>query len=487
MKKRLVWLATASVLLAGVWTFAAWSAGERLQAVVQQAVEHANQTGDVKIVLTNYDRALFSSRFSLQFFGLLGAAAQPVVQVEGRLQHGPFPWQRLAAGQLKPVLAAGDFDLRHDVGLLAQLPLKEPAAPMQSVAVLNFDGSLDYRVELPGLDARLPSGQHLQTSVIAISGTQQPDASDFPLQVQLESLRIGNPEGGAATAIKNVTLDAALHTGELGWPLGEVRGTVGELRQQLDSPFGPVPLTARQAQFTLRSSEQAPSLDVSLEVDSGESLKIGPNSIGLISAQLAAERLRVNEIQQVLEIYLQPGGPTGQGRDPATRQQFANSLVQVVDEQPSLSLQHFSWRTLAGNSNGDVSLGLMPGRQAALPATVKEASVDFSLVPVFSSQLSFSKAALLETAEAIVQASPQGALAAPADKAMMRDQLILHWVESAFAVGVVWQGPETLESRLSFGADHRLRVNGNLLPPDDEDQAILWLLGLLPSVNVVLK
>ncbi len=487
MKKKLLLLATTSMLLAGAWTFAAWTAGERLQATLQQAVERANQRGDAKVVLTRYDRALFSSRFRLQVSGLLGAADQPVVQVEGRLQHGPFPWQRLAAGQLKPVLAAGDFDLRHYVGLLARLPLEEPAAPMQSVAVLNFDGSLDYRVELPGLDARLPSGQRLETSAIAISGTQQPDVSDFPFQARLESLSIVDPQGATLMAIKNVTLDATLRQGELGWPLGQVRGQIGELRQQLDSPFGPVPLTARQVQFTLRSSELAPTLDLSLEVDSGESLKIGQNSIGLISAQLAAERLRVNEIQQVLEIYLQPREPAGQGRDHATRQQFANSLVQVVDEQPSLSLQHFSWRTLAGNSGGVISLKLMPDRQNASLATVRDSAVDFSLVPEFSAQLSFAKAALFETAETIVQASPRGALATPADRYLMAKELIRSWLKPPMAVGLAWFGRETLESKLRFGADKKLYVNGHLLPEDDDVRAVMWLIGLLPSVDVVQK
>ncbi len=79
MKKKLLLLATTSMLLAGAWTFAAWTAGERLQATLQQAVERANQRGDAKVVLTRYDRALFSSRFRLQVSGLLGAADQPVV------------------------------------------------------------------------------------------------------------------------------------------------------------------------------------------------------------------------------------------------------------------------------------------------------------------------------------------------------------------------------------------------------------------------
>ncbi|SHM05043.1 Uncharacterized conserved protein YdgA, DUF945 family [Pseudomonas punonensis] len=487
MKKKIVFLAATSVFLVGAWTFAAWNAGERLQSAMQQAMARANTGTGTTVVLKDYNRSLFSSRFSLQVSGLPGAAGQPPVEVEGHFGHGPFPWQRLAAGQLEPVLAAGEVDLPHSTGLLAQLPLSDPAAAIGGAAVLNFDGSLDYRVELPALNGSLPSGQRLEASTISISGTQQPGASDFPLQAQLESLRIVNPQGEVALATKNVTLDAALRKGELGWPLGEVRIKVGELRQLLDSPFGPVPLTARQAQFTLRTSEQAPSLDVSLEVDSGESLKIGQNSIGLISAQLSAERLRVNEIRQVLEIYLQPGEPAGQERDPATRQQFADSLVRVVEEQPSLALQRFSWRTLAGNSGGGASLGLMPSRQSDSPATVREKSVNFTLVPVFSAQLSFSKAALLEAAEAVVQASPRGALAAPADKTLMRNELIRHWIESPLAAGVVWQEQETLESELSFGADHRLRVNGETLPLDDEDHAIIWLLGLLPAVNAVLK
>lgn len=487
MKKKAVFLASTSVLVAGAWAFAAWTAGERLQVAVQQAVARANVGGGAKVVLTDYNRSLFSSHFSVQVSGLPGAADQPPVEIDGHFGHGPFPLQRLAAGQLTPVLAAGEAYLPHKTGLLAQLPLSDPAAAIGGAAVLHVDGSLDYRVELPALNGQLPSGQRLETSAISISGTQQPDASDFPLQAQLESLRIVNLQGEGAMVINNLSLDAVLRNGELGWPLGEVRGQVGELRQQLDSPFGPVPLTARQAQFTMRSSEQAPTLDLALEIDSGESLKIGQNSIGLISAQLSAQHLRINEIRQVLEIYLQRGEPAGQGRDPATRQQFADSLVQVVEEQPSLSLERFSWRTLAGNSGGSVSLELMPDRQNASPATVKDKTVNFSLLPVFSAQLSFSNAALYEAADAVVQASPRGALTAPVDRQLMTKELIRYWVKPPLAVGVAWLEPDTLESKLSFGADKRLHVNGQPLPEDDDVRAIMWLVGLLPAVDVVQK
>lgn len=487
MKKKVAFLVTAGLLAAGAWTFVAWSSGERLQIAVQQAVARANSDGGATVVLKDYSRSLFSSRFSLQVSGLFGAADQPPVEIEGHFGHGPFPWLRLAAGQLKPVLAAGEVDVRHDLGLLAHLPLKDPEAAMVGAAVLHFDGSLDYHVELPELSCQLPSGQRLETSAISISGTRQPDASDFPLQARLESLRIVDPKGLAAVTVEDVTLDAALRKGELGWPLGEVRIKVGELQQQLDSPFGLVPLTARQATVILRSSEQAPTLDLALEIDSGESLKIGQNSIGLISAQLSAQHLRINEIRQVLEIYLQPGEPAGQGRDPATRQQFADSLVQVVEEQPSLSVERFSWRTLAGNSGGNISLELMPDRQNASPASVKDKAVNFSLVPVFSAQLSFSNAALYEAADAVVQASPRGALTAPVERELMTKELIRYWVKPPLAVGVAWLEPDTLESKLSFGADKRLHVNGQPLSADDDVRAIMWLAGLLPAVDVVQK
>ena len=169
MKKKAVFLATTSVLIAGAWAFAAWTAGERLQVAVQQAVARANAGGGAKVVLTDYNRSLFSSHFSVQVSGLPGAADQPPVEIDGHFGHGPFPLQRLAVGQLKPVLAAGEAYLPHKTGLLAQLPLSDPAAAIGGAAVLHVDGSLDYRVELPALNGQLPSGQRLETSAISLS------------------------------------------------------------------------------------------------------------------------------------------------------------------------------------------------------------------------------------------------------------------------------------------------------------------------------
>jgi len=98
MKKKAVFLATTSVLIAGAWAFAAWTAGERLQVAVQQAVARANAGGGAKVVLTDYNRSLFSSHFSVQVSGLPGAADQPPVEIDGHFGHGPFPLQRLAVG-----------------------------------------------------------------------------------------------------------------------------------------------------------------------------------------------------------------------------------------------------------------------------------------------------------------------------------------------------------------------------------------------------
>ncbi|GLX13804.1 hypothetical protein Pstr01_20430 [Pseudomonas straminea] len=95
--------------------------------------------------------------------------------------------------------------------------------------------------------------------------------------------------------------------------------------------------------------------------------------------------------------------------------------------------------------------------------------------------------ALFETAETIVQASPRGALATPADRDLMAKELIRSWLKPPMAVGLAWFGRETLESKLRFGADKKLYVNGHLLPEDDDVRAVMWLIGLLPSVDVVQK
>ena len=94
---------------------------------------------------------------------------------------------------------------------------------------------------------------------------------------------------------------------------------------------------------------------------------------------------------------------------------------------------------------------------------------------------------MYEAADAVVQASPRGALTAPVDRQLMTKELIRYWVKPPLAVGVAWLEPDTLESKLSFGADKRLHVNGQPLPEEDDVRAIMWLLGLLPAVDVVQK
>lgn len=160
MKKRV--LAGGVVLaLAAIWTGTAWYTGKRIEDRLAQDVQaldvQAQRLGKklgipVALELLSFERGVFSStaRFGLKVTTRSGddPARERDFQFAGKVDHGPFPASRLAAGQFAPAMAAGLVQMAPTPDASGWFEAAGGAAPVSARFVLGYDRDVSGGLDL---------------------------------------------------------------------------------------------------------------------------------------------------------------------------------------------------------------------------------------------------------------------------------------------------------------------------------------------------
>jgi len=147
------------VVLAALYTGVAWFVGKRAQSVVEQTVAQGNarltqmfgeSSSAGLATIADYQRGVFSSqlRYVLDMTDMsLGNTddAPRTVEFQIHLQHGPFPWDLVRAGELIPHLVYGQIRLLPTAWTQAWFDV---AGENTLTAQMRMDFSQDGRVDV---------------------------------------------------------------------------------------------------------------------------------------------------------------------------------------------------------------------------------------------------------------------------------------------------------------------------------------------------
>ena len=156
----------AIVVVAGVaWAGASWYTGTRVEAELNQSIERANaQILEVapewagKFSLASFEKGVFSSqaRYLLTLPDVMakkpaaGAAASPAkmheIVIVDRIEHGPFPLSRIAAGGLTPVMATSNFELERNASVEEWFKHTNGAVPLSGLVEATNDETCSWHV-----------------------------------------------------------------------------------------------------------------------------------------------------------------------------------------------------------------------------------------------------------------------------------------------------------------------------------------------------
>ncbi|MBD1550032.1 YdgA family protein [Pseudomonas typographi] len=382
-------LGAAVVIVVGVAAIGgAWYTGTRIEPLLNEQVANINQqlapalAGQglsANVALVSFERHVFSSEahyvVTVQSPDLNGGAPA-ALNVAEHIEHGPFPWSRLKALDVLPVMASSQFTLQRSGELQPWFDLTHGAVPISGQATLGYDQAVNASLQVLPLRWADPRG------TLAFSGLNahvEGNAEGKKLQVtaaldHLDALLHG-PEGDAHLQLQGVTLKSGGLKGQSGFYLGtsEVQAASGLLALPNE------PAVALEGFLGVGSLEEIDgklkgSTDYTLA-----SLQVGGKPIGSLQMRWVIDRFDAAATQELITLYqnkLQPqaqaaaeaGVPFTPQLSPADQLLVQASALRLLAGQPHIALENVGLKTANGESHFSLALDLAKPADLNQPA-----------------------------------------------------------------------------------------------------------------------
>ena len=374
----------AVVIVAAATTGIAWYTGTQVEPLLRQQVAEGNQQLKAALVgvpvtaaleLTGFERRLFTS--TAHFVTTVQATdfnqGQPLrIEAVADIEHGPFPWSRVKALKLLPVMIAANVQVQGPPALRQLLGMPDGQPPLAVYTTAHYGGTLDGRYQLvPG---QWPIGQDtLRYSGVegTFDGTQ--DGKRLELDTRLDSL-----EYTFGTDLTLQISGVSLHTGgvrgESGFYLGNTQ--MQAERQRFSGP-GKLPFEMQNITVLGSLEELGGKLKGSADYRIGQSV-IGDKPIGSAQMRWVFDNLDIAASREMAAFYEEVMAPqmvaASEAQQPFTPQltpqqqaRWQASLDRLLSGRPHIELQPLGLKTANGESHLSIALDLTKPASPDLP------------------------------------------------------------------------------------------------------------------------
>lgn len=440
MKKTLGVVCGLAVAVAAVHTAGAWYTGKQLPGVLEQGIAQSNlqmqkslessgATGRLELV--SLEQHLFSSvaryTFTVKTSELAGDANSLNVTLVDRIEHGPFPWSRVKAFKLMPVMAASNSSIEKDATTADWFALTGDVSPVQAEFSMAYDQSYDGTVKVLPIDVVKDSGS------FKFAGFTLDMSGDFEgKRVKLDG-KMGDvlatiikpQEPPVKLEFKGANLLADLTLTPYDFYEGQADVTLGAMA----FTFGPA-----QTALTIDGMEQLNTYKLNGDkVDAKSSYKVNQVTydnkvVGSGQIVMAFNRVDVPALQALVAIYekhmpsLQLAAITGQTPEvnltPEEATLMQAELLKLLAGNPQVALEDLSLKTANGESRFNLTIDLAKPSSADLPPD----QMARELVQKLQSSLLLSKPMIGDLAA--LQASLQGQDEAQVKQAAMAGEMV---------------------------------------------------------------
>ncbi|AVH34897.1 DUF945 domain-containing protein [Pseudomonas monteilii] len=428
MKKSVGILSGLAIAIAVATTAGAWYTGKQLPAELDNALARSN--AELKKALVTTGGSMSIERVSLEqhFFSSTaqyrlkardinvgdGEVLSFDVGVTDQIEHGPFPWSRVKAFKLMPVLAVSNSSLQKDEATAAWFAAAGEQAPVSAQTSLGYGGNVVSQVRLAPVKLDEADGNSLDFSgmQLEVSGDKEGKASRFhgqadrfvmklvrddqpPATFELKGLKLG----GNLTA----TAHDAIYVGNADLVLAETKVTLGPKQQVL--------LIKGFEQNALQTLDGPDTVGGRVEYKVGDITWDG-RAVG--KAQMAVSITSVNApALQALSKWYQAhlpefeaasaaGQPVPQIQmDDAEKARFQGDLKQLLAAKPKVAIENLSFKTANGESRFNLSMDFAAPVSFDLPPD----QLSKQMITEVKSKLSLSKPMMgdLATLQALLE------------------------------------------------------------------------------------
>ncbi|WP_313202310.1 YdgA family protein [Pseudomonas sp.] len=428
MKKSVGILCGLAIAIAVVTTAGAWYTGKQLPGELENAVGRSNEQlkkalvnygGSMTVELVSLDQHFFSStaqyRLKANDINLgHGEVLSFDLGVTDQIEHGPFPWSRVRALQLMPVLAASTSSLQKDDLTAPWFAAAGEQSPIRAHTSLGFSGNVDSNITVAPLKHTEANGSSLDFSgmTLEVSGDQQGKASKFhgsadrfemklvgddqpPTTLELSGLKVG----GNLAASKH----DAVYVGDVDMLLAQAKATLGDKQQVL---------VLKGLQQTVQQTLDGPDtvagrVDYRVADITWDGRAVGNLQMGVSIKSLNAPALQsLSKWYQAhlpeFEAAQAAGQPVPEIQmDEAEKARFHSDLQQLLASRPKLAIDNLALRTANGESRFELSMDFSNPTSFDLPPD----QLSKQLITEVKSKLTLSKPMIgdLATLQALLE------------------------------------------------------------------------------------
>ncbi|OZI43014.1 hypothetical protein CAL21_19595 [Bordetella genomosp. 4] len=273
--KKVVGITTGVVVIAVAgWLGATWYTGKRIQTEEPVRLTELNKelatalggTGfGVTISQISYDRHFFSSdvRYGIQLTKVPGEEAPPkgMVEIVGRIEHGPFPKGALARGQWLPKLAFVHSEVASNDLVKPLFELTKGVSPLVGDTILSYNGDgvgtatiapIEYA---PQTDQSVKfSGAQFEGSFVRATKHAVGTGKINQLALQLTE----DDEGQKVNAnITGMTVDVDSQQGKFGFGVGSSGAKFDNIVIEVEEPLDPYADETSDEEEAAQAAEEA--------------------------------------------------------------------------------------------------------------------------------------------------------------------------------------------------------------------------------------
>ncbi|MFT0867290.1 YdgA family protein [Pseudomonas sp. CAM1A] len=204
MKKSVGILSGLAVAIAVATTAGAWYTGKQLPTELERSVARGNEElkkalvgngGSMTIELVSLDQHFFTStaHYRLKAENVPLGEAEALnfqVGVTDQIEHGPFPWSRVKAFKLMPVMATSNSALDKDDFTAGWFTAAGDKAPVTAQVSLGYNGSVDSDIRLAPVTLKEDGGNVLDFSGLQLQLRGDRDGKAVEIHGNAEHLEL---------------------------------------------------------------------------------------------------------------------------------------------------------------------------------------------------------------------------------------------------------------------------------------------------------
>ncbi|WP_061238896.1 YdgA family protein [Ectopseudomonas composti] len=456
-------LAIVGVSVAGAW-YTGTLVEQQLQAAVSQAnASLAEEVPHLKaqVQMVEFEQGVFSSRARYTFSFATGPNEEPLILAfSDKLEHGPFPPSRLAAGKLAPVMAQSHFSLEQNELTAPLFAAAGGKLPLTGEVALNYDQSQSGRIDLAALQYSDSKGT-LRTSPAGLDISVSADRKRVSLSGQLAEFDFDIAESSndrpVSLKMRDLSLQAEKQKNASGFALGPSSVTIRSMTIQ-SSPEMQIELQDAVIEEAL--TQNGGSLDQSMGYRIDRVL-VQEQEVGGVKLALSARHLDETALKALEDAYNQLMLSSLEGQEPGSDigEEFKGLTLALLEGAPVLALDEFSLNTANGQGKAALSFNLRkPADDASSPQELAQ-----SALAALKADFKLDKAVIGDLAR--VQGTLEGAASGAVDpQALAQQAEMMTEMFSGMALASQWvvEDGNALRGSLTY-ADDQVTFNGKAM------------------------